>query len=229
MANETVKVPLSKALAVFLFVGWSTASKWDCKRATEKIVNVPDVLTTEPTDPDIKKTVIDIMAALEAKKTIEVVPNDAVVEAGEGSEGETTTETAEKPAKAEKAPKAEKPPKEPKPAKAPKEPKAAPVVAVVAKVGNVRPAKNRIYAAAQVLKKHGLQNGCTDEMAAEVDELCEKKNLKESAAWLRICWDAINGYTNSYPVDPVTPVAKVEDSTTVVEEKKEEPVAVAAG
>ena len=68
-------------------------------------------------------------------------------------------------------------------------------------VHGVRPVRSRIYLAAGLWKKYGLSHGVTDELAAELDALCKDSNPKESLAWLKVAWHAVNGYLQEVPVE----------------------------
>lgn len=65
------------------------------------------------------------------------------------------------------------------------------------KLNRIRPTTTgRPYIAGYILRKHGLENGVTDEMISEMDELCKSSNLTECQAWLKSSWHIVNGYVS---------------------------------
>jgi hypothetical protein len=65
-------------------------------------------------------------------------------------------------------------------------------------IPGVRPTlRSRPYLAGTIIAKHGLAAGVTPAMVAELDELCERPNPKESRFNLNRAWHNINGYKGS--------------------------------
>jgi hypothetical protein len=65
----------------------------------------------------------------------------------------------------------------------------------------VRPAMNRSYCAALVIKKHGLKAGVTEDMVKEVEALYGKPAPAGGIGWLTAAWHAINAWTGELPVE----------------------------
>lgn len=74
--------------------------------------------------------------------------------------------------------------------KAPKEP-------AEAKTPGVRETATRPYLAGKVIAKHGLENGITPEMVAELDNMYPKANEAESFGRLRNAWHVIRGFQDA--------------------------------
>jgi len=63
--------------------------------------------------------------------------------------------------------------------------------------GGIHSVENRLYKAAVVIKRHGLEAGCSDSMVEELDAMMEgKSNMVASKSQLTFAWHAVNGFIN---------------------------------
>lgn len=222
--KEKCKISRDDALAAMAFCGWGSANKWKNDKIAERLPGVKDVLPEQkPTDEKVAKALVNILAAIEAGQAFEVTGDDAAEKKTEKTEAEKKAEADKKEADkaAKEAAKAEEK------AKKAKEKEDAKKAAEAAKANapkNIRPVRSRIFLGAQVLKKHGLKVGITDEIVNEVDAMCENHNPKETRAWLTMAWHALNGYLGEFP--PKEKVEKKDEAPATdakaETEKKEE-------
>lgn len=208
----TVTIERQAAINLYLALGWKTADKWKNSKLVSSIPEVKDVAPNDPLPNEADaKLLTDILAGIELGSAFEVVGE-------EGSANSAATGTVsggEKPAKEPKT-KKEKKVKEPKAKKEKKvkQPKPEGIQTL-----------GRGYYAGQVIKRHGLEKGITDEMAAEVDALYGKANTDVSKGALKWAHDALTGF-NATPLPLPDGYKYVAPETTAVVAAEEQAAAV---
>lgn len=88
------------------------------------------------------------------------------------------------------------------------------------KLPGIRPVRSRLYLAAEVIMKHGLEKGITDEHIKDLNELHGVKNDAESRGRLRSAWQVLNGYLKKF--EPAIDSKRGEGPTARRRKKKEE-------
>ncbi len=183
MPGTALKLQRGAMIALFAALGWKTASKWKNAKMVEMIPQIKDVVpdTPLPNEADAK-LLVDILAGVERGDAFEIEGEEGTAESAGG--GTTATGDA-KPKKKEKKVKEPKAKKEPKPKKEKKvkEPK----------IEGIR-TKGRGYYAGNVIKRHGLEKGITEEMAQEVDALYGNVNTVVSRGALKWAFDVMAGF-----------------------------------
>lgn len=202
-----LQITRARALAVVAACGWKSADGWTDERLASKLCDVPEVAPEEGNDkwPDEEEVQNDLKGILEHCKSTEDDEKFEIV-ADEGSassetgEGETKEEEKKDVDKEEKSKKKEKEAKKEKKKADDDKAKAKKKEEKESSPTPPRPKAGRGFCAGAVIKKHGLKSPITDEMVAEVDEMCGKENPKESKAWLGMAWHIVNGYTGEIPL-----------------------------
>lgn len=200
VATEPLTVSRGEAIHLFQALGLKTADKWQKPRMQEKITKLLEDFEVDQklADPEAQATFTKVSEAIVGNREIQLIADRDVSEGGEAAatDGPKVSTEAEKPStkveeeltdgepepKKEKAPKAEKPQKEPKPVAEPKK-----------KYTGVRASTTTVpYLAGQVLKKHGLDNGITDEMVSDLAKLAD--NAPTAHAALAWAWHVARGF-----------------------------------
>ena len=217
MAEKTiVRVSRKQAKDLFNTLGWKNNDTWPNTQFAERMSGIPDVAPEDknwkPEDEAVAKVYLDVMAGIEAKADFEVYDDEeskAEAEAAKAKKAEEKAAKKEQKAEVSEEAKAAK-------AKAKEEAKAAKKVerekakaerqaarAEKKAAKKVREeVRGRGFYAGQVFAKHGIQNGITDEMIAEVDSMYGTPNPVVSKGALKWAYDALRGYgiANGMPV-----------------------------
>lgn len=224
-----MKIRQASAVALLKAVGYKTADKLDPDKLGEKLASFKKFGETveelDISDEKMSELAGKVLQNIEAEGEFEVVPTPPAEEVAEeapkkkkpapAAEEEAPAkkpaaaapakkkpapvedEVDEEPAPKKKAAKAAAEEKPAKPAKPPKE--------KVPSMG-VRDSLSRPFVAGAILKKHGLAEGITEEMIAEVDAEYGKANPRETKFTLRNAWHAIRAYQAK---DPDAAIAKM--------------------
>jgi hypothetical protein len=176
-----MKIKKEAAVAIFAGLGITTAPKWTETRMNAKLNKLNEMVDEDTEfEPAVQKDADKVLAAIEKGTKVEVAGGAAKPPAKKA------------PAKGKKAPAKKAPAKGKKaPAKKDAEKAAEPEAP---KTPGVREMPTRAFYAGQVITKHGLEAGVTQDMVAEVDELYGKDNPVESLYRLRDAWHAIRAY-----------------------------------
>ncbi len=171
----------------------------ECKGVVEVVSKVSELDEEEAVeddtddDQDEDEDEDDVAVEEEEKAVVE--------EAQEGSKTaeELGTEVKKLAAKKVAKPKVAKEakPKKERVAKPKKEKKTKESKYGVAFPGGIHSVQNRLYKAAVVIKKHGLEAGCSEEMVKELDGMMKgKSNMVASKSQITLAWHAVNGFLN---------------------------------
>lgn len=198
----------SQAVGLFQALGRQAAAGWKKSQMEANIKSLPDLVdgNTEIGDKQLDELLDNVLGALAEGEPVELVADHVAAVTAEAADGDggssqekaapeekeemaTATKPAAKPAKktakpaAKPAKKADKAAKPTKSAKGPTE-----------GLKGVRAEKSALYIAGALIKKHGLKNGVSKEMAHESCKLRGRKDVKQDFFNLRHAWHAIQGY-----------------------------------
>ena len=220
-AANKLLLPLERARAVLLFLGFQLAPKWNADQMTKKMPLCGDIdFSAGPKDEQVKIDLAEVLEAVKASREIRVFEGDQPTEADlakksgddkaqkeveRASKAKARQEAAEEKKAAREKAKAEK--------EQAKANKAAGKGNKAAGKGNKaagkgKPAKDmtkgRGYYAGVVCRTMGYKDGITETMIAEVDRLYGKANPQVSKGALGWAISALEGFNAGAgaPSDP---------------------------
>jgi len=203
-ASNKLLLPLERARAVLLFLGFQLAPKWNADQMTKKMPLCVDIdFSAGPKNEQVKFDLAEVLEAVKASREIRVFEGDQPTEAdlAKKSGDDKAVKEVERARKAKARQEAAEEKKAAREkAKAEKEQAKANKAA-----GKGKPAKDmakgRGYYAGVVCRTMGYKDGITETMIAEVDRLYGKANPQVSKGALGWAISALEGF-NTGVVEP---------------------------